>query len=48
VIGSGGEPARVSRLERPQWSLLPVRWNCLPEIVLIEWAPVPHRADLLC
>src|SRR2546422_11344538 len=32
----GGEPARIPRRERPQWSLLPVRWNCLPEIVLIS------------
>jgi predicted MPP superfamily phosphohydrolase len=27
------------------WSLLPVRWNCPPEIVLIEWSDSaePHR-----
>jgi len=48
VIGSSGEPARVTRLERPQWFLLPVRWNSLPEIVLVEWAPVPRRAGVLC
>ena len=28
--------------------LLPVRWNSLPEIVLVEWAPVPRRAGVLC
>src|SRR2546425_9820931 len=30
------------------WSLLPIRWNSLPEIVLVEWAPVPHRAGVVC
>ena len=44
----GGEPARIPRRERPQWSLLPIRWNCLPEIVLIEWAPGPRRAGVGC
>ncbi len=28
------------------WSLLPVRWNCSPEILLIEWVDAPERRAL--
>ena len=28
------------------WSFLPVRWNCQPEIVLIEWDTVPRHAGV--